>query len=97
MISRAKIRIISETKKKKAGKFRNPSQVVLLLILADDLVLNLHNSKIFVKAVKTFDHLYFLVLIKHKNIAIRELVWIVFYCLIDLFGLHPIQVSNITI
>ena len=46
MISRAKIRIISETKKKMAGNFGNPCQVVLLFILADDLVFNLHNSKI---------------------------------------------------
>ena len=84
-------------KRKWQGNFGNPCQVVLLFILADDLVLNLHNSKLFVKAVKTFDHLCFFIFIKYKNIAIRELVWIVFYCLIDLFGLHPIQVSNITI
>ena len=60
------------------GNFGNPCQVVLLFILADDLVLNLHYSKIVVKVVKTFDHLYFFVLTKHKNIS-RNTILFLFY------------------
>ena len=61
-----------------AGNFILPAKIVLLLILADNLVLNLHNSKLFAKAVKTFDHLYFFVLTKHKNIS-RNTILFLFY------------------
>ena len=78
MISPAKIKKVSETQKKMAGNLILPAKIVLLLILTDNLVFNLHYSKIVVKVVKTFDHLYFFVLTKHKNIS-RNTILFLFY------------------
>ena len=50
-----------------------------------------------VKAVKIFDHLCFLIFVKHENVAIGEFIRIVFDSLINLFGLDSVQVCDITI
>ena len=60
-------------KRKRQGILEISAKNILLLILTDNLVFNLHNSNMFIKVVKTFDHLCFFVLIMHRMLAKEEI------------------------
>ena len=50
-----------------------------------------------IKVVKNFDHLFLFILVQLEDIPRRKLLFVITYCLVNLFSPHAIQFCNVTI